>query len=388
MRKIRLFSVFALLILLISVGCSVGMAQKPPSADSGDQGHLLIRPTDVTVFGDVEVAVPEGSVENREAIDRRPLVNWEEGHSTVLLVTSPDSGELVALIRSASYRFPSTQAAQTALDALPDPMEDYSWESVAEDDVSVFDDDLLQSLEGRSWHVWYGIDDEGVPAYFLWIQSDAYVIELYLNVLQEPLGRQMLNHIVRSLINEGIPGATHVNPTKTEPNSVKGTRVTGPAGELLLASPFVVDRTDPPRPAPLRSLEEVGAEGAWLPGWLPAGIQSEPIASTWTTAAGDRVTRIEFQVTHSGQTRPVMIVQVDGPSEKGLTYASPTPAWLEQADHGVASVTRAKLPARPADDAATMGDRDVRLARYESATINGRPAEAILEIFLWHTTPL
>jgi len=272
-------------------GCAT--AQGKQSTDHlRDDGHLLVRPSDVSEYGDVEVATPEGSVENRETIDRRPVVNWEEGRSTVLLVTSPESGELVALIRSAFYRFPSPRAAQTALDALPDPIEDHSWESVAEDNVSVFDDDLLQSLEGRSWHVWYGIDDEGVPAYFLWIQSDAYVIELYLNVLQEPLGRQMLNHIGRSLISEGIPGATHVSQTKTEPNAVKGTRITGPAGELLLASPFVVSRTDPPRPAPLRSLEEVGAEGAWLLGWLPAGIQSEPIASTWTTAAGDRVTRI------------------------------------------------------------------------------------------------
>lgn len=78
---------------------------------------------------------------------------------------------------------------------MPDPKK-LSWESVV-DDASVLDDAFVESLAGRSWRVWHGIDDEGVPVYVLWTQSGPYVTEVYLNVLQEPFGRQLFNHIVR-----------------------------------------------------------------------------------------------------------------------------------------------------------------------------------------------
>jgi hypothetical protein len=64
--------------------------------------------------------------------------------------------------------------------------------------------------------------------------------------------------------------------------------------------------------------------------------------------AEDRVIRIEFQVLRAGESRSVMIIQVDGPSENGLVYAPPPPAWLDRASYGVASITRTKLPVEAA----------------------------------------
>ncbi len=192
-----LLTLIAGLVVAGVVTGGVVAGKEQASGGSGNKGHLLVRPSDVAAFGDVEVAVPEGSVEDSEAIDPLPLTNWEGGRLAVLIITSPESGQFAALIHSSSFKFSSPQAAHTALDALPDPIKDYSWESVVEDNVSMLDDALVESLEGRSWRVWHGIDNEGVPAYVLWIQSDSYVTEVYLNVLQEPFGRQLFNHIVR-----------------------------------------------------------------------------------------------------------------------------------------------------------------------------------------------
>ncbi len=205
MRKVKFLSIFVLLALLLSAGPGVGMAQEPPSADSANEGHRLVRPADVVAFGDVEVMVPEGTVEKEGPRDYRVLAGWEEGRSTDLIVTSPKSGEFAALINSASYKFSSPQAGQTALNALPDPIGDGSWESVVEDDASVLDDAVVELLEGRSWRLWHGIDDEGVPAYVLWIQSGPYITEVHLNVLRESFGRQLFNHIAKRLVD--VPSA-------------------------------------------------------------------------------------------------------------------------------------------------------------------------------------
>jgi len=203
-RKVKLVSMFILLALLLSAGLDVGMAQEPPPADSVNVGHILVRPDDVAAFGDVEVAVIEGSIRDRKAIDCRPLTGWEEGRSIDLIITVPESGEFAALINSASYKFSSPHVAQMALDALPDPIKDYSWESVVEDAMSVCDEDLMESLERRSWRMWHGIDDEGVPAYVLWIQAGSYIVEVHVNVLQEAFGQKLLNHIAGRLTGRKV----------------------------------------------------------------------------------------------------------------------------------------------------------------------------------------
>lgn len=174
-----------------------------------------------------------------------------------------------------------------------------------------------------------------------------------------------------------LSGANLFGPGEARPNGVRGTRVIGLARELLLASPIMVGSLAPPVPAPLQSLEELATEGAWLPAWLPADVQAGPVATTHTTVAGDRVLRIEFQILRAGERRPVMIIQVDGPSENGLAYAPPPPAWLDRASYGVASVTQAKLPAEAAEDATALGGREVRRASYEPAAVNGHVAQAI-----------
>lgn len=176
-----------------------------------------------------------------------------------------------------------------------------------------------------------------------------------------------------------LPGFTQIRPRE-----IRGTRTIGLIGELLLASPIAVDALPaPPVPPPLLSLEDIAAEGAWLPTWLPADVEAGPVATTLTTAAGDRIIRLEFQVLRGGERRPVMIVQVDGPSESGLVYAPAPPAWLDQLNYGIASVARKKLKLGveegkgPTPAPEREGD-DIRQASYESTTINNHPAKAII----------
>ncbi len=86
-------------VLAAGAVVKVGMAQKPPPADSVNEGHRLVRPGDVAAFGDVEVMVPGGPIEKEGPRDHRVLTDWEEGRSTDLIVTSPESGRFAALIQ-------------------------------------------------------------------------------------------------------------------------------------------------------------------------------------------------------------------------------------------------------------------------------------------------
>lgn len=79
-----------------------GRRNGPETTASGlcsNEGHRLVRPGDVAAFGDVEVMVPGGPIEKEGPRDHRVLTDWEEGRSTDLIVTSPESGRFAALIQ-------------------------------------------------------------------------------------------------------------------------------------------------------------------------------------------------------------------------------------------------------------------------------------------------
>lgn len=192
----------AFLVALVSAGCAGGAT----ATDRDTQGHLLVRPNDVTAFGVVQEMMPAGPIENRTNVDPLPLAGWEDGRSVGLTIASPEAGDFVALIYSASYRFATPPAAQTALQDLPDPIEDYGWESTVENDVSVFDDDVRKLLRGRTWHSWHGRDAEDMLTHVFWVQDGAYVAEIHLNVHEESIGRRLLNHLAELALRGELGG--------------------------------------------------------------------------------------------------------------------------------------------------------------------------------------
>ncbi|MDQ7028559.1 MAG: hypothetical protein Q9O62_01635 [Ardenticatenia bacterium] len=202
MCKIKLLIMVVLVALLMSAEPDAVVAQKPASTDLIRKGRLLIRPEDVRPFGNVQVLTPEGTVEKGGQRDHGVLTNWQEGCSIDLVVVV-QGGKYVALINSASYKFPSEAAAQAALNDLPDPVIEGLWRSVAKD-IPVFDRAVAEALRGQRWHAWQGVDDEGLPAYVLWIQHDSYIAETHINVWpgQDVFGQQLLNHVTDRLIKK------------------------------------------------------------------------------------------------------------------------------------------------------------------------------------------
>lgn len=154
-----------------------------------------------------------------------------------------------------------------------------------------------------------------------------------------------------------------------------GVRTIGMASEVLLPSGLVAAGSGPPKPVPIRTLEEV--EGIQLPTWLPPDIQSAPIAASRALASGERVTWIRFQVMRSGRTLPVVIVQLEAASaDNGLKYA-PAPTVPEKLEHGLATMVTDEVYDGPMDDPLVTGSRDVQLASYATTSISGHRAETI-----------
>jgi len=189
------------LLALISGGLVIYMSIEKAQALRAGEKHLLVQAKDVAAFGEVRVLTPESTIEKGGLRDYGLLNGWVEGRVTDLVVIMP-GGKNGVLVNSAFYKFPSASAAQAALDALPDPIEHCSWKSLVKD-ASLLDKSLVELLSGHSWRIWQGIDDEGVPAYVLWIQFGSYVSEVHINAAQgqEAFARQLLNHITAQLVS-------------------------------------------------------------------------------------------------------------------------------------------------------------------------------------------
>jgi len=215
MRRFK-FLTMVVVALLVSLWSGTVIAQEPPPMVSVSQAHLLVRAEDVASFGNVEVLVPEGAIEKGGPRDHGVLTGWQKGHSIDMLVIA-QGGKYTALINSASYEFLSPAAAQAALNALPDPISDGSWRSVAKDAL-VLNRSVTEALKGRTWCVWQGVDDEGLPAYVLWIQHGPYIAEAHVNVGpgQEVFGQQLFNHIADRLTKKITTGTFPVDISKAQ----------------------------------------------------------------------------------------------------------------------------------------------------------------------------
>ena len=281
MRKVKFVSVFVSLALLLSAGLGVGMAQKPLPEDVGDGGHLLVRPEDVAIFGDVHVTSPEHSLESGEAT----IQGWEDAHSTAIAVSSPKPGEYAAEIINSSYEFSSPQAAQAALVAAFEAGT-YSLDTWL-DGTPLLDEKLLGLLDGRStmWRVGYWVDGDGMPHYGFVLQVDSYVASVHIiafattvadDLTSEPSAshEEQVREYLEALTSKMAAGMTFEQLVDTEQSHAIGQRLLNHLVERLItedsASVHPV-RQSPESHLPAPSSDwltcQLGGEHGCISGW-------------------------------------------------------------------------------------------------------------------------
>jgi len=192
-------------ILFLSFGINVAMAQGPmPQArqrSSQQATHLLVRAEDLQPFGDVDILASPKRIQPNEMDIPNVVRGWKQGYKVDMLILTEDGQ--VAMVNSAVYTFAHAMNAQQALEKIPDPerLSDFAWQG-ARQDTAVLEQQDIQALNGRYWRAWQGVDDEGVPAYVIWLQDGANVAELHLNVApgQEAFGQMLFRSLIEILL--------------------------------------------------------------------------------------------------------------------------------------------------------------------------------------------
>ena len=196
---------FACGVLLLGFGINVAMAQEPkPQALQGalqPATHLLIRAEDLQPFGDVDILTPQKRIQPNDPDIPNVVRGWQRGYKVDMLVLAENGN--FAMVNSAVYTFDQPASAQRALDKIPDPqrLPDFAWQA-ARQDAAALDQEDIQALNGRYWRAWQGVDDEGVPAYVMWLQDGAHVAEVHLNVAlgQEAFGQMLFRSLIEILL--------------------------------------------------------------------------------------------------------------------------------------------------------------------------------------------
>lgn len=221
MQRIKLLLVFVSMTLLIS------MASTASADGPGNVADWLIRPGDLVAFGSTHILVPENLLVERTTSVPGSLSGWAEAHSISILVSSVKPGGDGALITSRSYKFQSSEAARAAFFAAQDPGKAFSWVTKAEG-ASLLEGNLINLLDRHSalWRAWHGVDNEGLPAYALWIQDTLSVAEVQITVGfgQEAMGKKLVDRVIRRLVDEntgGVP-STGVSIGKPTPSAPPG----------------------------------------------------------------------------------------------------------------------------------------------------------------------
>lgn len=213
--------VYVGMLIIVILGIYVPAVEAGTGAAMNVGQHHLLALSDVVEFGKAVAFMPEGSVDERLALDPRPLKGWIEGRTTDVVISDFDTGAFVAMLNHTSYQFSSPQAAELALADLPDPLKEYEWKTITNDDASLLDVSMLKSV-GSTWHTWRGTDDEGMPAYVLWLQRGSFISELHVNVLDEATGRQLFPRVVGKLLGKL---STHPSLTTSVKQSIDGSPV-------------------------------------------------------------------------------------------------------------------------------------------------------------------
>ena len=215
---------FACGVLLLGFGINVAMAQEPkPQALQGalqPATHLLIRAEDLQPFGDVDILTPQKRIQPNDPDIPNVVRGWQRGYKVDMLVLAENGN--FAMVNSAVYTFDQPASAQRALDKIPDPqrLPDFAWQA-ARQDAAALDQEDIQALNGRYWRAWQGVDDEGVPAYVMWLQDGAHVAEVHLNVAlgQEAFGQMLFRSLIEILL-ERIGSSEQVLDTRSTPPSL------------------------------------------------------------------------------------------------------------------------------------------------------------------------
>lgn len=202
--------VFVLVALIIIVGVGITMAQEPDLQavrNSMPSTQLLLQAEDLEPFGDVEMVTSQKRIQPSDADIPNVVSGWRQGYKVDMLVLA-ENGD-VAMVNSAVYEFAEPTRAQKALGMIANPLHipDYTWQRVFEDAEAV-DLQSVGALNGKNWRAWQGVDDEGLPAYAIWVQDGAYVAELHVNVAsgQEAFGQLLFRSLVNLIVQEKLEG--------------------------------------------------------------------------------------------------------------------------------------------------------------------------------------
>lgn len=182
--------------------------------------------------------------------------------------------------------------------------------------------------------------------------------------------------LVTALLGIAVPlGIGEIRDMGLRRPETTSVRTVGIVNEVLLPSGLVTAASGPPRPAAIRALDEM--EGIQLPNWLPPDVQSAPVAQSRALVTGERVTWIRVQVMRSGETLPVVIIQLENASSDNRLKYAPAPRVPEELECGLAAMLTDEVYDGPIDDTRVTGSRDIQLASYGTTSIDGHRAETI-----------
>ncbi|RME11776.1 MAG: hypothetical protein D6802_05955 [Ardenticatenia bacterium] len=202
--RTKTFILFFSMILLVTFGVNLTRANLTQAQEvslvpqkESLLSTWLLQANDLKGFGYVQVLGSENVIQPEIY---GVLRGWYTGDATHMVVIAKD--EQVALVNSAVYAFPSKASARVALSKMADPVRQYGWQS-AVSDAEIIKPEIAEGFkqQGKVWRTWQGVDDEGVPAYVLWVQNGEYVIEAHINVTegQEQFGRALFDYVVEKV---------------------------------------------------------------------------------------------------------------------------------------------------------------------------------------------
>lgn len=218
-KKLRVHSllIFALAMMFTTLTTVAGYqavsVQEEPTLspvlgfeNSSGARHILLDAEDFSETGKaITVIAPDRVVEQQDLVPAPGILSeWSELIATTLLVQSGNNELDNAIVSMSSYKFASEKTARNQLENINTLLEregvQISHDASLLDDVSK---DLLAE-QSTSWQVQTGKDDEGLLAYFLWIQLDHYVIETYIAVEErsEQYGQQLLRHLIQQVFTK------------------------------------------------------------------------------------------------------------------------------------------------------------------------------------------
>jgi len=190
------------LIFLISISIietQVVLAQEVTKDE--DQGTFEVytspKPIDLVQFGHIDV-MREGEVENVR-ISSSEVNLLVENLSTTMIVKSFVPGDYAILLNNDSYTYINKESADYTFSNIQTPKARLAWRNQKIVN-SLITEEVAQRLNETmvSWKIWQGIDDEGLVAYDIWLQSNTNIVEITLNTFASSLNNEFIGQSINS----------------------------------------------------------------------------------------------------------------------------------------------------------------------------------------------